>query len=366
MNEISEFKDYPLKDFLGWYENDGLVLSPKFQRNSVWNIQAKSYLIDTILKGLPIPPIFMKEYIDRNTKKTIREVIDGQQRLTAIINFYNDDFAILKNHNKEFANKKYSEIGDDAQIDFLGFNIPIILVKTDDDSIVYDMFARLNTNNVVLNRQELRNSKYWGDFKVFANEIATKYRNFFIKHKTFKDQQIMRMADIELINSFIIITLSNIIAESPTKVDEYYQKYDLNFDEILDVSDKINATMSVIEQIFETPTFTTKFFHSKVALYTLFTSIYFLIFGEDDYSQYKKYNISTLYNSEGNIDNSIVKELIFKLDEFESLVDRTKDGGIEGDTYKSFKLFLDNHRTRTTSKKERIERVEFLLTYLYS
>ena len=364
MNEISEFKDYPLKDFLTWYKNDGLILSPKFQRNSVWNIQAKSYLIDTILKGLPIPPIFMKEYIDRNTKETIREIIDGQQRLTAIINFFNDDFAILKNHNKEFANKKYSEIGDDAQIDFLGFNIPIILVKTDDDSIVYDMFARLNTNNVVLNRQELRNSKYWGDFKVFANETATKYRNFFIKHKTFKDQQVMRMADIELINSFMIIALNNIIAESPTKVDDYYQKYDLDFDEILDVEVKIGASMAVIEQIFDTPTFKTKFFHSKVALYTLFASIYFLIFGEDEYSSYKKYDISTLYDEDGNVDNGIIKNLAFKLEELESLLDRTKNGEIEGEAYKEFKSFLDNHRTRTTSKKERFERVDFLLRYL--
>lgn len=363
MNEISEFKDYPLKDFLSWYENDGLVLSPKFQRNSVWNIQAKSYLIDTILRGLPIPPIFMKEFIDRNTKKTMREVIDGQQRLTAIINFYNDDFAILKNHNKEFADKKYSELDDDAQINFLGFNIPIILVKTDNDSIIYDMFARLNTNNVVLNKQELRNSKYWGDFKVFANETATQYRNFFINYKTFSDQQVMRMSDIELINSFIIVSLDNIISESPAKIDEYYQKYDSEFEKINEVELRIKIVMQVIEQIFGASIYSTKFFHSKVALYTLYTAIYNMVFGENEYLEYKKYDLSNLF-IEDNINEKIIKELIFKLENFESFLMRAKDGEMEGELYKEFKLFLDNHRTRTTSKKERTERVLFLLKYL--
>jgi len=361
MSKLSEFKDYPIKDFLSWYEQKGLILSPKFQRNSVWNNQAKSYLIDTILRGLPIPPIFMKEYIDRETKKTIREVIDGQQRLTAIINFYENNFKILANHNKEFANLTYESLGDDAQIDFLGFNIPIVLVKTEDDSIVYDMFARLNTNNVVLNKQELRNSKYWGEFKVFANKIATKYRNNFLFYKTFTDQQVIRMADIELINSLIIVTLDGIITESPKKVDNYYTENDENFEKIEEVYRAITNVMTIIEQIFESSTYNTKFFHTKVSMYTLFTAIYFTIYGNNEYEKYKILDKNNLFDSDGNVKLNIISMFINKLENFESTLLRAKNGEIEGDRYKQYKLFLDNHRTRTTSKKERTERVKFLL-----
>jgi hypothetical protein len=364
MSKLSEFKDYPVKDFLSWYEQGGLILSPKFQRNSVWNTQAKSYLIDTILRGLPIPPIFMKEYIDRESKRTIREVIDGQQRLTAIINFYDNMYKILPNHNKEHANLTYEQLDDDTQIDFLGFNIPIVLVKTEDDSIIYDMFARLNTNNIVLNKQELRNSKYWGEFKVFANKIATKYRNNFIFYKTFSDQQITRMADIEFINSLIIITLDGIITESPKKIDDYYIANDEVFERIEEVDKKITTVMAVIEQIFDTPTYTTKFFHTKVSMYTLFASIYFMIYGNSEYTQYKIFNESDLFDKDGNVNLNIIKRLINRLEEFESVLTRAKNGEIDGDRYKSFKLFLDNHRTRTTSKKEREERVKFLLENL--
>jgi len=364
VSKLSEFKDYPVKDFLSWYEQGGLILSPKFQRNSVWNTQAKSYLIDTILRGLPIPPIFMKEYIDRESKKTIREVIDGQQRLTAIINYYENIYKILPSHNKEYANLTYEQLDDDTQIDFLGFNIPIVLVKTEDDSIVYDMFARLNTNNVVLNKQELRNSKYWGEFKVFANNIATKYRNNFIFYKTFTDQQITRMADIEFINSLIIVALDGIITESPKKIDDYYAANDEVFERIDEVYKKLTTVMAIIEQIFDTPTFSTKFFHTKVSMYTLFTSIYFMTYEHPEYSQYHVLNENNLFDNEGNVELNIIKTLINQLENFESTLIRAKNGEIEGERYKSYKLFLDNHRTRTTSKKEREERVRFLLENL--
>jgi hypothetical protein len=363
-NRLTDFKDYPIKDFLTWYQQDGLQLSPKFQRNSVWNTQAKSYLIDTILRGLAIPPIFIKEYIDRETKRTIREVIDGQQRLNAIIGFYQNDFKIIKTHNKEFGNLTYQELTDDAQIDFLGFNIPIVLVKTEDDSIVYDMFARLNTNNMVLNRQEIRNAKYWGEFKVFANKTATKYRQFFIDYKTFSDKQISRMADIELINSFIVVTIDGIIAETPTKIDNYYRKYEDKFDEIEEIEFKLCLIFDIIKQLFYTPLYKIKFFHTKVAIYTLFTSTYYLFFAEDNFKKYQIFNVDDIFDNDDNIKEEVIKTLIIKLEDFESILMRTKNGELDGEEYKQFKLFLDYHRTRTTSKKERISRVTFLLDYL--
>ena len=75
-----------INDILQWYDNGELELSPKYQRNSVWNEKAKSYLIDTILRGLPIPPIFMRQAIDVATKKLI------EKSLTA-----NNDYVLLRN-----------------------------------------------------------------------------------------------------------------------------------------------------------------------------------------------------------------------------------------------------------------------------
>ena len=50
-----------ISDIIQWNEKKELELSPKYQRNYVWNEKAKAYLIDTIIRGLPIPPIFLRQ-----------------------------------------------------------------------------------------------------------------------------------------------------------------------------------------------------------------------------------------------------------------------------------------------------------------
>src|SRR3989337_3716998 len=104
---------FKVSDFISWQKSDILILSPSFQRRSVWKKGAKSYLIDTIVRGLPIPIIFMRDY--RTTPdqiEPIKEVVDGQPRLRTVISFVaphllkdfnkeRDAFTIQKNHNKD-------------------------------------------------------------------------------------------------------------------------------------------------------------------------------------------------------------------------------------------------------------------------
>ena len=67
---------YSINDFVEWDKNQWLELNPRFQRLSVWSDKAKSYLIDTILRGKPIPKIFIRQKINISTKTSIREDTD--------------------------------------------------------------------------------------------------------------------------------------------------------------------------------------------------------------------------------------------------------------------------------------------------
>ena len=185
-----------ISDIIQWNEKKELELSPKYQRNYVWNEKAKAYLIDTIIRGLPIPPIFLRQKTDVTTKSTTREIIDGQQRIRAILEYIVDEgFAIKTAHNKDYGGKKYSELDEDAQEAMLEYEILAEVVTEKDESSIYDMFARLNSNNYVLNKQEIRNSKYWGDFKVFIYRLASQYRDFFLNNKLLGDNDCARMRD---------------------------------------------------------------------------------------------------------------------------------------------------------------------------
>ena len=114
---------YRVGDFVAWQREGALQLNPNFQRRSVWKKGAKSYLIDTILRGLPIPIIFLRDLrADLKTYEVKRDVVDGQQRIRTILSFIDpallpdfdpnrDDFAISPTHNKELGDQRYAELG---------------------------------------------------------------------------------------------------------------------------------------------------------------------------------------------------------------------------------------------------------------
>ncbi len=91
---------YSLLHLKRLYEDRGeLVIDPEFQRNDVWSARQRSELIESVLMGIPLPVIYLFE--SRDGKK---QVVDGRQRITAIIDFLNDkirlsDLKILGNLN---------------------------------------------------------------------------------------------------------------------------------------------------------------------------------------------------------------------------------------------------------------------------
>ena len=165
-------RTYSINDFIEWDDRGQLEISPKFQRRSVWSPQAKSYLIDTILKDKPLPEIFIRATTDPKTKKTTREIVDGQQRIRTILSFVKDGFRISKVHNEEFGGMLYSELPDEVQGEFLKYELSVDLLLDVQDRDILDVFARLNTYSVSLNKQELFNAKYFGYFKQLVYKLS--------------------------------------------------------------------------------------------------------------------------------------------------------------------------------------------------
>ncbi|MGB6566280.1 MAG: DUF262 domain-containing protein, partial [Xanthobacteraceae bacterium] len=92
---------YSINDFVEWEKQGQLVLNPAFQRRAVWSDKAKSYLMDTIVRGKPIPKIFIRQTLNVATKTSLREAVDGQQRLRTILSFIKDGFVISRRHHRD-------------------------------------------------------------------------------------------------------------------------------------------------------------------------------------------------------------------------------------------------------------------------
>lgn len=63
-------------------ERKELVIDPDFQRNDVWSARQSAELVESILMGIPIPTIYLFEM-----KNGTKQVVDGRQRISAILNF---------------------------------------------------------------------------------------------------------------------------------------------------------------------------------------------------------------------------------------------------------------------------------------
>ena len=345
-----------VSDLVQWQSKNELELSPRYQRNSVWNEKAKAYLIDTIVRGLPIPPIFLRQKVDVNTKSTYREIIDGQQRVRAILDYIvAESFAIKKSHNRELGGKKYSELDPEMQEAILEYEIMAAVVTEKDESVVYDMFARLNSNNMVLNKQEIRNSKYWGDFKVLVYRLSSRYREFFLSNGLLSDNDCARMQDSELINSMVTLLIDGIVKESPTSIDNIYKKYDREFSSSELVETRFDQVMTVMEGVYTFFNGATGCFGNKNYFFTLFAVLVNQMYGISNVN-FSRHNLLTCENISTNaqiLHNAVAQ---FVIDFEANLEDKDNTYGL----YQEFSEFAKNHKSRTTDKVERMHRIQFL------
>src|SRR3990167_8847859 len=120
-------RTYSINDFVEWDAAKQLELNPRFQRRPVWTDKAKSFLIDTILRGKPIPKIFIRQKINVSTKTSTREVVDGQQRLRTILSFIKDGFVVSKRQNSEHGGLLFSQLPEPVQAQVLAYEVSVDL-----------------------------------------------------------------------------------------------------------------------------------------------------------------------------------------------------------------------------------------------
>jgi len=294
-------RPYSINDFWEWSQRKELVLTPKFQRRSVWSDKARSYLMDTIIRGLPIPKIFMRHDVDPKTRKSIREIVDGQQRTRTILNYLDDGFKISRIHNEEFAGYYFSGLQSSVQKDILQYLIAVDVLHGAEDAQVLDIFARLNTYTVRLNIQELLNAKYFGLFKSTVYSLGYEYLNFWLNNNILSNREITRMGEADLTSELLILTMDGV--QDRKKIEDYYKRFDDEFNNKKAVVEKFKKTMDTISEIIG-DSLPSSNFASKPLFYSLFGATQDLInenrIHKKDYTKIKisLHDIDNIINSE--------------------------------------------------------------------
>lgn len=345
-------RTYSINDFLEWNEKKQLQLSPKFQRKSVWTDDARSYLMDTIIRGKPIPKVFIRQTLNVETRQSIREVVDGQQRLRTIISFLNDGFAINKKHNEKYGGYYFSQLNNvdsEIQSQILNYELAVDLLVNLPDNEILDIFSRLNSYSVVLNEQEKIHASHFSEFKIIVDRIAHKFNEFWIENKLLTNQKILRMEDTTLVADLIIAAIEGI--QSKKQIKSFYNKYEKSFDfDIKEIEKNFDNTMYLIKDIFNEGLKNTEF--KRIHLfYTLFTSIYHTLYGLRD-----------IQIPQRKIDPKNYERIKLNLTDLNKIFELKIINRLPAEQIQ----FLEDSRRATTDTKVRIRRTEFILNILNS
>jgi hypothetical protein len=261
---VTEQARYPLPSIIVMLTSGDYKLNPEFQRRHRWSITQKSRLIESFIMNVPIPPVFLYE-----DSYSHFEVMDGLQRLTAIKDFYSNNFELEGLEEwTELNGKKYNDLPLQLKkgIDRRYLSSIILLQETaknetDAFKLKQLVFERINSGGVQLEPQESRNAVYNGPFNevcinLARNEYLCKTWDIplqseaelngmelpdeLIKNELFKD-----MGDVELVLRFFANRQRSELIKYTKSLKEYLNFY-LKYANLLPFE-----TMSEMEQLFK-------------------------------------------------------------------------------------------------------------------
>ena len=256
----------------------------------MWRTGAKSLLIDSVVRGIPTPVIFVRDRLDLESLKTIREVVDGQQRLRTILSFIDekslsdfdperDRFTVSPAHNKEIAGKRFESLDNVYKTRILGYEFTThTLPSTMEDRDVLQLFARLNSTGTGLNKQELRNAEFFGPFKTNMYDLAYEQLERWRSWHIFNEDAIARMREVELTSDLVMSMLGGTTGKTQVRLDRLYARYDVEFPPERVVQRRFRQTMDAIDEAIGTRIARTVF-SGEVFFFTLFSFVYDLMYG---------------------------------------------------------------------------------------
>jgi hypothetical protein len=250
---------------LGWfkerYSEGNLEIRPPYQRRPVWTVRQKSNLIESILLKLPVPEIYIHTETSEDGSTTYA-VVDGQQRIRAILQFIGIDkdeaevedngFALEElSSDSKFRGTLFDDLTVEQKKQFFGHQMAVRTLTDATDEEVRDLFRRLNRYLTKLNDQELRNATYSGPLVQLVEELADD--DFWAENGIVSAALIRRMKDMEFVSELLFGAMDGPQAGSAKVLDEYYlqlEQYSEEFPKQKAVKRIYIRTLNLIKELY--------------------------------------------------------------------------------------------------------------------
>lgn len=237
-----------IADYCNAMDRKEITINRDYQRSDkIWPAAAKSFLIESVLLGFPIPKIYLHSMTDLKTKKTIKEVVDGQQRSRAIHDYFHDKFALSgRLETNDVRGQRYSELDEDWQSRFVSYSLSIDLFIAASKNEVRQIFTRMNSYTVPLNPEEKRHAEYQGAFKWFIYNLSSQYSSMLRNYDVFSEKNLVRMQDMKLFTEVAHAIVHGVSTTNKTALDSIYKKFDVDECAFSDVESQIRMAFDAI------------------------------------------------------------------------------------------------------------------------
>lgn len=313
-----------ISDLIGKIKRKELVLQPDFQRKFVWTKIHMEQFIKTILSGYPFPEIYISQVgIDLETLSSENVVVDGQQRLTTILNYIDGDGEFEVNI------RKFAELSDIEQKMFLNYDVIVRDLKDIDQKTLIEIFKRINSTKFSLKDIEINNAVYDGEFITCGKEILEEIGELEIP--IFKESELTRMADLH----FILLVLATFEESGYFSNDNSLEDYIVRFNENYPQKEDVKKLfITIIKNILNSELPKDSIWYRKSTFFTLICEMSFK-----------------------NMSNPIDSLFVNKLTELEGMILANKG---KDETTNEYARFYAKMTSATNSRTARVLRGELL------
>ena len=262
-----EYEPLVIQDLINLKRADELDLNPWYQRRSDWTTPQKAYLINTIFEQKPVPSLYIRHSLDIDHERSIKEIVDGQQRIRSILEYVSDQFPAR--HPAHEQNVKYSDLTRKEKETFRMTSLSVGYLLGASEVDVIDIFGRLNSVSKTLNLQEKRNARFSGEFKQFCLGQAALRVHLWRDLGIFTANDIARMQEVQFVSELVIGLLHGLTDYSVKAIDEIYARFDAVFDDRAILGDRMEGIFSQVAAVDPSAVRDTIFSRSPL-FYTLF------------------------------------------------------------------------------------------------
>jgi len=180
-----------------------------------------------MLRGFPMPKLAIHQKTDIKSRKSVKYVVDGQQRTNTIVDFFKGTLRLSRTLELERARGKLlDQLDEDLQLAFLSYPLQFDQFEAVGEDVVREYFRRINSFTAPLNPEEKRNADFQGNMKWLILKLTDRHSETLLSLGALIEREVIRMGDDKLLAECVHAMLNGVKTTTSGMLNSMYKVYE--------------------------------------------------------------------------------------------------------------------------------------------